>query len=223
MYALNQQLDQWHLLKHPFYQAWTAGSLTFDHLRTYACQYYHQVSAFPRYVSATHANCESLANRQVLLENLMEEEQGPNNHAALWLKFAASLGISETTVKNTTKFPETKQLIATFLSLCQSSYAKGLGALYAYERQVPDVASSKIAGLKKHYGITAETSIKFFQVHIQSDVAHTQDTAALIQQLDTPDQQQAYNAAITIASAVWDLLTGIYVRTIGSSPRAVVA
>jgi pyrroloquinoline-quinone synthase len=212
---LNQDLDHYHLLKHPFYAAWTEGRLTLKDLQDYACQYYHQVNAFPRYVSATHSNGESLQNRQVLLQNLIEEEHGPNNHPTLWLKFAKGLGLDEATVKNTEKLPETQALIQFFLKTCQSSYAEGLGALYAYERQVPDVAQSKIDGLKQHYGITDPECIKFFKVHMHSDVEHTQDAANLIQQLPEAEQHQAYQAAKSIAKGVWDLLTGIYNQTIG--------
>lgn len=221
MLTLNQQLDQWHLLKHPFYVAWTEGKLSHEDLETYACQYYHQVNAFPRYVSATHSNADCLADRQVLLENLIEEEYGEGNHPALWLKFAESLGLSEIKVKNTALFPETQTLINTFLSTCQSSYAEGLGALYAYERQVPEVAASKISGLAL-YNISAPEHIKFFTVHIKSDVEHTKATTDLIQKLNADNQQKAYAAANKIARSVWDLLSGIYERTIGLRVAATV-
>ncbi len=69
---LNRILDSKHLLKHEFYQAWTAGELNIDYLKTYAGQYFHHVDAFPRYISATHANCNNIKARQVLLENLNE-------------------------------------------------------------------------------------------------------------------------------------------------------
>ncbi|MBK8545429.1 MAG: hypothetical protein IPL62_19000 [Caulobacteraceae bacterium] len=47
------------MLSHPFYQAWEEGTLTKDALRAYARQYFHHVEAFPRAVSAVHANCPS--------------------------------------------------------------------------------------------------------------------------------------------------------------------
>ena len=49
-------LESKSLLKHPFYQAWTMGSLTREDLAYYAEQYYQQESNFPRYVSAVHSN-----------------------------------------------------------------------------------------------------------------------------------------------------------------------
>ena len=44
-----QEIAQYDLLKHPFYQAWSAGELTKEDLKFYAEQYYHQVSEFPTY------------------------------------------------------------------------------------------------------------------------------------------------------------------------------
>ena len=81
------------ILKHPFYTRWQAGELTLDELKGYACQYYHHVLAFPKYVSGTHANCDDLADLPELLENLREEEEGPNNHPELWLKFGEAIGL----------------------------------------------------------------------------------------------------------------------------------
>ncbi|NCX93345.1 MAG: CADD family putative folate metabolism protein [Gammaproteobacteria bacterium] len=222
MHVLNEHLDQWHLLKHPFYIAWSKGELTQEDLKTYACQYYHQVNAFPRYVSATHSNGVSLQDRQVLLQNLIEEEHGSQNHPALWLKFAKGLGVDESTVKSSEPCKEVNELIKTFLSTCQSSYAEGLGALYAYERQVPAVAESKICGLEQHFGITDPEAIKFFKVHMHSDVEHTQDVENLISKLSEPEQKKAHAAAASIAKAVWDALTGIYNQTIGLRMAATV-
>ena len=45
---LHQELDQYHLLKHPFYQAWNRGELAIDTLKIYAKEYYGHVAAFPR-------------------------------------------------------------------------------------------------------------------------------------------------------------------------------
>ncbi|WP_010597846.1 iron-containing redox enzyme family protein [Rickettsiella massiliensis] len=60
-------------------------------------QYYHHVEAFPRYLSATHSNCLSAAAREVLLDNLNDEEgsNGRESHPDLWLQFAKGLGLSE--------------------------------------------------------------------------------------------------------------------------------
>ena len=64
---LNQKLDQYHLLKHPFYVAWNNGELNQEILKDYAEQYYQHIKAFPRYISATHSICEDIENRKIYL------------------------------------------------------------------------------------------------------------------------------------------------------------
>ena len=213
---LNQQLDAKHILKHEFYfYYWTEGKLEKEHLGFYATQYFHHVDAFPRYLSATHANCDHLPTRQVLLDNLIDEERGAENHPELWLRFAEAVGQSRDSVTNAALLPETKALVDTFMSLAKSSYAEGLGALYAYERQVPEVAKSKIAGLKEHYGIDAEAAIKFFKVHIEADEWHAAETAALMENLSPVEKKQASAAANKAATVLWNFLSGVQRETIG--------
>lgn len=95
-----QELSPKHLLKHPFYQAWVKGELPLESLGTYARQYFQHVKQFPRYVSATHSNCEDIGPRQLLLENLVDEERGDRNHPELWLRFAEGIGESREAVIN---------------------------------------------------------------------------------------------------------------------------
>src|SRR5437764_663694 len=76
-----------HLLKHPFYLAWTRGELSREALADYARQYYHHVAAFPTYLSAVHAHCEDQSARKQLLNNLIDEEAGSPNHPELWRAF----------------------------------------------------------------------------------------------------------------------------------------
>ena len=62
---LGEKLDQYHLLKHPFYQVfWNEGKLTREIIKDYAEQYYQHVKAFPRYISATHSICKILKKEE---------------------------------------------------------------------------------------------------------------------------------------------------------------
>jgi len=57
---LNEKLDKYHLLNHPFYKSWNDGKLTREIIKDYAEQYYQHVKAFPRYISATHSLCKDI-------------------------------------------------------------------------------------------------------------------------------------------------------------------
>jgi pyrroloquinoline-quinone synthase len=203
------------MLDHPFYQAWTEGRLPLDTLRAYSRQYFHHVEAFPRAVSAVHSACPERDGRRMLAENLAEEEGvGPDkqDHARLWLMFAAGLGESEAEVRAAELNPETQALIDTFSTLARRSYASGLGALYAYESQFPGVASAKIEGLVDRYGIKDELTLRFFRVHQSADVEHSAVCRALLDRLPPEEQAQAVAAGAELAGALWNFLSGVEAR-----------
>jgi pyrroloquinoline-quinone synthase len=207
------------MLSHPFYQAWTEGRLPLDTLRAYARQYFHHVEAFPRAVSAVHSACPDRDGRRMLAENLAEEEgveSGKQDHASLWLMFAAGLGESEDAVRAQALNPETQALIDTFRKLSRRSYASGLGALYAYESQFPGVARAKIEGLIDRYGVADEETLRFFRVHESADVEHSAVCRALLDRLPAGEQEETIAAGEELAGALWNFLSGVEARELVS-------
>lgn len=203
-----------HLLTHPFYHAWTRGELSREALCDYATQYYHHVAAFPRYLSAVHARTADIETRQVLLENLIDEERGAENHPELWLRFAEGLGLDRKSVKAAALEPETAKLIDTFLDVCSTGApAAGVAALYAYESQIPEVAQSKIDGLVKNYAVSDERTLKYFTVHKDADVEHSAAERALIARIaEAADAQEVTSAVKRVLDALWNLLSGVCAR-----------
>ena len=53
-------------------------------------------------------------------------------------------------------------MIDNFFSQARKSYAEGLASLYTYERQIPEIAETKIHGLKKFYGVSFKRRIRIF-------------------------------------------------------------
>jgi pyrroloquinoline-quinone synthase len=204
---LNHIISSLHLLKHTFYQAWSEGKLTQDHLQHYAAQYYHQVQSFPCFISRVHTHCPHIEARKVLLQNLTDEEIHGTDHPALWMQFANGMGASEETVLNAQPLAQTQKMVETFYALAQRDWRDGLCALYAYESQVPAVSSSKIDGLKKFYGVTDEKTLEFFSAHQAYDVEHAQQVANLIEKYVEP--AQAERATEEAALALWGFLDGI--------------
>jgi len=208
---IDNNIEAKHLLKHPFYLAWTRGELSNEALADYARQYYHHVRAFPTYLSAVHAKCENEATRKQLLNNLIDEEAGSPNHPELWLHFADGLGVAQDNAKNAEKWPETKKLIETFRSICgDGSTAEGLAALYAYESQIPAICESKIDGLKKHYGFNKPEHYQYFSVHIEADREHS---AAERRMLDAYLNEQNFESVKRsvnrVLDALWEMLSGV--------------
>ena len=208
---IDNDITEKHLLKHPFYLAWTRGELSKEALTDYAQQYYHHVAAFPTYLSAVHAHCDHQATRKQLLNNLIDEEAGSPNHPELWKKFADGLGVEDADRAQTEKQPETKNLINTFRSVCgQRSTAEGLAALYAYESQIPSICESKIDGLKKHYGFTKPEHYEYFTVHIGADREHSAaEREMLSRHLDAHNFESVKVSVNRVLDALWDMLSGV--------------
>lgn len=136
-------LEKYDLLRHPFYQDWTAGKLTIDELREYAAEYYHHVSSFPNYLRELAARVADGDLRQSILRNLWDElgmhspEAGP--HHLLWLDFAVGADALPPDVVRRKPLPKTISLIETFFTIAKSATpVEALAAFYVYESQVPE-------------------------------------------------------------------------------------
>lgn len=203
-------VERKHLLKHPFYTAWTNGTLSMEALRGYAGQYYRHVLSFPTYLSAVHSETPDLETRQYLLENLIDEERGSENHPELWLRFAEGIGCKREDVRAAAPLPETAACDETFRRLASAGPGAGLAALYAYESMVPAVAESKIDGLKRHYGIDDDATLRFFDVHLEVDEWHADVARDLLERTAPADRRDAaVRAASDGLDALWGLLDGV--------------
>ncbi len=206
---LNAKLDKYHLLNHPFYKAWNEGKLTREVIKDYAEQYYQHVKAFPRYISATHSLCEDLDKRKILLENLQDEEKDGADHPKLWKNFAVAMGADVNKIDSVKKEKFTTEMINNFFKNGRASYAEGLASLYTYERQIPEIAETKIRGLKNHYGVSSKKGLEFFEVHKAADVYHREACEKLLDGLSLEEQKKAEASALLTAKYLWNFLSGI--------------
>jgi len=210
--TLLDEINPRHLLKHPFYQAWNEGKLSRECLQSYAKQYFFHVNAFPRYVSAVHSLCHDEISRSELAQNLADEEglTGTKAHPALWVQFAKALGVEKKDLDAAPCKRATSELSKTFTKNTRSSYAEGLGTLLAYEYQVPEIAETKISGLKKHFDITSDEGVEFFVVHQSADVFHSRSLKDAVDRLPPAEQELARKAVHETADALWNFLTETY-------------
>ncbi len=212
---LEAKIQARHLLGHSFYTRWQAGQLSHEELQGYAKEYYSFEKEFPRFLSAIHSRCEDPGVRAALAENLSHEEQGDDNHPELWLRFAEALGVSRDEVTTHFHSDETENLLRVFRNTCQSNdVVEGLAAVYAYERQQPDVARQKKEGLKCFYGLTDERSVSFFTAHQHYDVIHAEHEMNGLEKLCTDErgEQKALVAAGLSLEAWHEFLTGVEKR-----------
>jgi pyrroloquinoline-quinone synthase len=209
---LEEKIQKKHMLSHSLYQRWQCGKLSHEELQGYAREYYSFEKEFPRYLSAIHSNCEDPRMRQLILENLLHEERGDENHRELWLRFAEGMGVGRSEVESHFRSDETEHLLRVFRKHAQSpNIADGLVALYAYERQQPDVARQKIDGLQTFYGVKDESTVSFFRAHQTYDVYHAETEMSCLSDLcqDEASQARALVVAEEVLNALHDFLDGI--------------
>lgn len=206
---LNEKIDARHLLKHPFYQAWANGELSLADLQLYAAQYFAHVRAFPAYLSEMHCRCEDLDVRKSIAGNLAEEEGGAETHPELWLQFAAGLGVDSGAVRSATPTRKVRELIGTYRDVARLDTGLAAAGLYCYEKQVPAVSASKIAGLRQHYGISDANTVRYFAVHETADVRHAAEWETVLEKT-APPAGQALAVADRALDALWGALDGIY-------------
>src|SRR5688572_24806275 len=206
---LDEVVSRKKLLDHPFYEAWAAGTLTKEDLNFYSRQYWRQVESFPRYLECLSDRLPDGLAKKTVLENLSDERD--DDHPGLWLRFAEALGAAPQEVYATAPEDETTACVKTFELSCNEAPAPfALGMLYAYESQTPEVAKTKTAGLREHYGIEGD-AVRYFELHGELDVEHSAGLVdALAEVVHTEDDlKQAEAGAATGAGAIWGLLDGV--------------
>jgi pyrroloquinoline-quinone synthase len=184
---LNERIDRWALLRHPFYQAWESGQLPVGALQTYASEYGAFISLLPK-------GWETISDQDTANEE--------REHIALWAQFAQGLD----TQVNDAELPAVADLVTTADTLFASP-ATALGAMYAFEAQQPATAKSKLDGLRKHYSLPGGE--RYFLAH-----ANNQHEAAklleLISDLPADGQAEALAACQQMSEALWNALSDIY-------------
>ncbi len=209
---VDAKIQKGHLLNHSLYQSWNAGELSNETIAKYAEQYFKHVSSFPRYLSAIHSNCDDIKTRQILLENLIDEENGSENHPELWMRFAEGMGNSRKQVSQAAAMKETEELVENFKRLSKKErYHIGLAALYCYESMQPEISETKKDGLQKFYGITDEKTLKFFTVHMHADKWHREVVRNLLIELGKKkeNQNEMLEAIDSALLSLNNFLTGI--------------
>jgi len=221
---LERRVAKFDLLCHPFYKAWSEGQLTREDLREYAADYYHHVAAFPGYLDWLQARLPQGAQRDAIIGNY-EDEMGiiaprgagakGHSHDELWLQFAEGMGADTDGIRARQPLMEIQELIETFRCYArEGSAAEAIAAFYAYESQVPRVATEKERGLRAWYG-AGDATCEYFTLHATADVRHSQVWRELLnREIEAGPAQAgpALDAAEEAARALWRALDGIEER-----------
>jgi pyrroloquinoline-quinone synthase len=198
------------LLKHPFYRDWQAGKLSREALQLYAAQYYRHVEAFPGHLRVLAARTEGPLQR-LIRENLAEEESPSGSHPKLWMDFAATMGVGEDDITCCPALPGTQAVVEKFREICgDRPVAEAVAALYAYESQVPEIATTKIEGLKKFYGFEQPEGLAYFTVHEETDKAHRAAWRGWLEEHADGNEDEIVATAQEALDALWGALDAVH-------------
>jgi pyrroloquinoline-quinone synthase len=209
---LDARIAKYDLLCHPFYKAWTAGELTRKDLQNYGQNYFHHVNAFPESLQKFASRLPQGDLRRAVMANYDDEmgSHGSRPHSELWLDFVEGMGGERS--GSTKPIVEIDALMQRFHSTAiEGGAEEALSTFYAYESQVPRVATEKARGLQAMYGADAKTC-EYFDLHTTADVYHSRVWKQLLANSveENPEAaERALNAGENAAKALWNALDGI--------------
>lgn len=206
---IDSEIEKRSLLKHPFYQMWSEGKLTIDHLQGYSKEYFQLVKAVPGLVESIPA--ADSAVKDDIASNAREEAQ----HVEPWIKFAEALGISRSELAGYEGEAKTKSAVSALQILACSSFEEAVAAMYAYEAELPKISRSKIDGLKKYYDLDSKDATRYFEIHEEADVRHAQVWREILQKIPADKQEIAYDAAVKSLKAQNLLLDSVQEKYVG--------
>jgi len=185
-----------HLLAHPFYRRWEAGTLSEGELAAYAEQYRHIERELPVTLAAIATALPDGRARELVEANLADELGSPEPHAVLFESFAEAAGAAPAASAT----PSTAALLALVRTAAANDPAAALAMVAAYEVQAADIAGSKSDGLRRHYGFD-EDGTRFWDVHRTQEVDHAGWSLEALSELGA--DLDVVQAAATVSADSW--------------------
>jgi pyrroloquinoline-quinone synthase len=142
---------------------------------------------------------------------LVEEENPSGPHPKLWRDFTAAVGVGEDDITCCPALPGTQAVVQTFREICgDRPVAEAVAALYAYESQVPEIATTKIDGLKRFYGITRPEALAYFAVHEETDKLHRAAWRRWLEEHAGGDEEEILKTTNEALEALWGALDAVH-------------
>lgn len=195
------------VLRHPFYERWSAGELGEHELAHYAGQYRHAVVALARAADRAAASAGDGEDPGLAAE-LSQHAREERSHVELWDAFCRAVGGSP----HAEPAPETQVCAGAWAGDRARPLLRSLAALHAIEASQPAIAAAKRHGLLTHYHLSEGPATAYFSLHERLDAQHAAASRRLIDSRLTGDEGQAeglLGEAEAVLRANWSLLDGV--------------
>jgi pyrroloquinoline-quinone synthase len=207
---IDSEIEKRSLLKHSFYQMWSEGKLTVNHLQGYSMEYFQLVKAVPKFVESIEKAADQPIKSDIAI-NAREEAE----HVEPWVKFAGALGVSRNELISYGGAAKTNDAVTKMMVLAGSTFEEAVAAMYAYEMELPRISRSKIDGLKKFYNMDNVDAVNYFEIHEEADVRHAQVWREILSEIPSERQEAAFNSAVESLKAQNMLLDSVQEKYIG--------
>ena len=202
---IDYEIEKHSLLKHVFYQMWSEGKLTINHLQGYSKEYFQLVKVVPKFVENIFNVIADPSLKRAVGQNLKEESE----HIEPWIMFSTAIGVQRSDLASYKGENETNMAVSTLSQLTERSLEEAVAAMYAYEKELPKISRSKIDGLKKFYGMQSKEATKYLEIHEEVDVRHSEVWKNILKTIPEEKQERALNAAISSLEAQNKLLDSV--------------
>jgi pyrroloquinoline-quinone synthase len=202
---IDYEIEKHSLLKHVFYQMWSEGKLTINHLQGYSKEYFQLVKLVPKFVENIFNVIADPSLKRAVGQNLKEESE----HIEPWIMFSTAIGVQRSDLASYKGENETNMAVSTLSQLTERSLEEAVAAMYAYEKELPKISRSKIDGLKKFYGMQSNEATKYLEIHEEVDVRHSEVWKNILKTIPEEKQERALNAAISSLEAQNKLLDSV--------------
>ena len=203
---IDYEIEKHSLLKHVFYQMWSEGKLTIDHLQGYSKEYFQLVKVVPKFVENIFNVIADPSLKRAVGQNLKEESE----HIEPWIMFSTAMGVQRNDLTSYKGENETNMAVSSLSQLTERSLEEAVAAMYAYEKELPKISKSKIDGLKKFYGVQSNEATKYLEIHEEVDLRHSEVWKNILKTIPEDKQEYALNAAISSLEAQNKLLDSVY-------------
>jgi pyrroloquinoline-quinone synthase len=202
---IDYEIEKHSLLKHVFYQMWSEGKLTINHLQGYSKEYFQLVKVVPKFVENIFNAIADPSLKRAVGQNLKEESE----HIEPWIMFSTAMGVQRNDLTSYKGENETSMAVSTLSRLTERSLEEAVAAMYAYEKELPKISRSKIDGLKKFYGVQSNEATKYLEIHEEVDLRHSEVWKNILKTIPEEKQERALNAAIISLEAQNKLLDSV--------------